>query len=99
MRRTELGVDAPLDGRALVVLEVDGPRQADEFRIEGLRAFLVANVVFDHPQPLVDLKQARHVGLDVDFCIGARRPRSPRARLSSRRTLDELWQDRSCAAI
>ncbi len=55
---SELGIDAPLDGRALVILEVHGPRQADEFRIEGLRALLVANVVFDDPQALVDRLKA-----------------------------------------
>ena len=64
--RVDYLVDAPLDGRALVVLDVDGPRQADEIRIEGLRPFLVANVVFDRPQALVDAEQGAYVGLDVD---------------------------------
>ena len=68
--RSQFGIDAPLDGRALVVLEVDGARQSDEFGIEGLRAFLVANVVLDHPQALVDAEQCVDVGLDVDLRIG-----------------------------
>src|SRR3982075_3206207 len=41
---TQGGVDAAFDGGALVILEVDRARQSDEFGVEGLRAFLVANV-------------------------------------------------------
>src|SRR6267154_1717062 len=65
--RPQRGIDPPLDSRPLVVFKVDGPRQADEFRIEGLGAFLVADVVFDHPQALVDGEQCAEVGLYVDL--------------------------------
>src|ERR1019366_3765458 len=67
--RTERDVDAPLDGRAFVILEVDGARESDEFRTEGLRALLVADVVFDHPQAFVDREQGVYVGRDIDLCV------------------------------
>src|SRR4051812_13995713 len=44
--RPELHIDALLDGRALVVLDVHRARQLDESRVERLRALLVANVIF-----------------------------------------------------
>ena len=72
--RPERGIDAPLDRRPFVVLEIDGTGQADEFRIEGLRPFLVANVVFDSPQALVDCEQSADVGFDVDACTGRSTP-------------------------
>jgi hypothetical protein len=51
---------------------VNRARQPDEFGIEGLRAFLVAYVVFDHPQALVDAEQSVDVGVDIGFRIGRR---------------------------
>src|SRR5688572_21640238 len=53
--RAQQGVDALLDRRALVVGEVHGAGQLDEFFREALGAFLVADLVLDDPQFLVDL--------------------------------------------
>src|SRR3981081_2478873 len=50
--RTELYVDALLDGRALVVAHVHRARQLDEIPIEALFGLLVADAILDVPPPL-----------------------------------------------
>ena len=42
--------------------------------VECLRAFLVADVILDNPQPLVDLEQRGHVGRDVGVGVGRGTP-------------------------
>src|SRR5207253_747176 len=63
--RTELYVDALLDGRALVVAHVHRARQLDEIPIEALFGLLVADAILDVPQPLVDLLQRALIGCDL----------------------------------
>ena len=57
-----------------VVLDVDRARQADEFRIEGLGTFLVADVVLDHPlRSLTASRAAMSAAMSI-----LRRPRRSR---------------------
>src|SRR6185503_2508172 len=55
--RAELGIDALLDGGAIVVGDVDRARQLDEFLAETLCVLFVADLVLDHPQHLVDARE------------------------------------------
>src|SRR5678815_2071289 len=57
--RAQQDIDALLDGRALVVGEVDGACQLHELLGEALGALLVADLVLDHPQLLVDAREIR----------------------------------------
>src|SRR6187549_2226040 len=63
--RAQQGIDALLDGGTLVVGEVDRPRQLDEFLREALGALLVADLVLDDPEFLVDAREIRLGGTEV----------------------------------
>src|SRR5690606_15489669 len=67
---------------ALVVLDVHAACQGDELVVEGLRLLLDADVVLDHPQPLVDRLEPRTQFDDV-----ARRGRMRHPGLLQRRQL------------
>src|SRR5262249_13551693 len=63
--RPELHVDALLDGGMLVIEDVDRARELDEVAVEGLQGLLVADSVFDIPEPLVHLVQGALVRSNV----------------------------------
>src|SRR3569832_2444293 len=52
--RAEFDVDLTFDCRAFVVGEVHGASELDELLIELLMPFLLAKVVFDYPEFLID---------------------------------------------
>src|SRR5690606_7203683 len=72
--RAQREVDVLLDPRADVVLEVHAARQADELLVEGLGLFLEADVVLDHPEPLVARLQLGPQARDLRAGGGVRHP-------------------------
>src|SRR6185437_15779379 len=53
--RAEREVDAPLDGRPLVIAQVDRSGQLDEGRIEALGGLVLADAILDVPERRIDL--------------------------------------------
>src|SRR6185503_7721613 len=64
--RARQGIDALLDGGAFVVGEIHGARQLDEPVAEALGALLVADLVLDHPEFLVHVREVGLLVADVD---------------------------------
>src|SRR6185437_15412981 len=68
-RGAERKVDAPLDGRALIVAQVDRARQLDECRVEAAGCLVLADSILDVPEGRVDLLERGDLGGE-----SARRP-------------------------